>query len=205
MQKKLFLITMILSFFIITILTITNNINFFDDPIYNFLINLRCDFLDFYFINITKFGNTISILIIVIILLLSLKKEDGILLGLSTITSVVVNTIIKNIIKRPRPSHLKLIKQGGFSFPSGHAMISICVYGMLIYLIQKNITNKKLKLFLTIILLILIASIGLSRIYVGVHYPSDILAGYILAISLLIIITKINMAGGQKNEKTNSK
>ena len=126
-----------------------------------------------------------------IILILTLKKEDGIILGISTISSVVTNTMIKYLIRRPRPSHLRLISQGGYSFPSGHSMISICVYGMLIYLILKNVENKKVKVLATITLILLITSIGLSRIYVGVHYPSDVLAGYLLASSLLIIIISV--------------
>ena len=75
MKKNILLILLILSFILICILTLTNNINSFDTTIYNFLINFRSDFLDFFFINITKFANTLTILIIVIILLLTLKKE----------------------------------------------------------------------------------------------------------------------------------
>lgn len=203
----IFITILLLAFIALTILTITNNIKFFDDTIYNTLIKLRSPFFDFYFKNITKLGNTVSILIIVIIFLLILKKEDGILLGISTISSVIVNTIIKYIIKRPRPTHLRLISQGGYSFPSGHAMISICVYGMLLYLIHKNIKNKTIKYFLTIFIIFLIISIGLSRIYVGVHYPSDILAGYLLSISILIIIIKVYIKNSRRNKsvKTHSK
>ncbi len=207
-MKKRFIILLLLflSFLTITILVITNNIKPFDDTIYNYLISLRSNALDFYFINITKFANTVSILIIVVILLLTLKKEDGIILGISTISSVLVNTIIKLIIRRPRPNNLRLISQGGYSFPSGHSMISVCVYGILLYLVIKNIKNKSLKVVLTVLLLTLIISIGLSRIYVGVHYPSDVLAGYLLASSLLIIIITISdKFRGNINEKVGCK
>ena len=181
----------LLLFTIVMILVLNNSLTLFDNTIYNFLISKRCDLLDTYFKTITKLGNTVPVLLIVIILLITLNKKDKILLGTSAILSVVINTIIKNIVKRPRPDHLRLITQGGYSFPSGHAMISICVYGTLIYIINKNIKNKLLKTILTILLLIIIISIGLSRIYVGVHYPSDILGGYLL--SLTIIIININL------------
>lgn len=207
-MKKRFIVlsVLLIGFIILTFLVVTNNIKTFDDSIYNFLFSLRSKYLDLYFINITKFANTISILVLVIILLLTLKKEDGIILGISTISSVVVNTIIKNIVRRPRPSHLRLITQGGYSFPSGHSMISVCVYGLLIYLVIKNIKNIKLKVTLIIILLLLIFSIGLSRIYVGVHYPSDVLAGYLLAASILIVIISLyNKVRGNKNEKIDCK
>ena len=157
-MKKRFIVlsVLLIGFIVLTFLVVTNNIKTFDDSIYNFLFSLRSKYLDLYFINITKFANTISILVLVIILLLTLKKEDGIILGISTISSVVVNTIIKNIVRRPRPSHLRLITQGGYSFPSGHSMISVCVYGLLIYLVIKNIKNIKLKVTLIIILLLII-------------------------------------------------
>ncbi len=181
----------LLLFTIVMILVLNNSITLFDNTIYNFLISKRCDFLDTYFKTITKLGNTVPVLLIVIILLITLNKKDKILLGTSAVLSVVINTILKNIVERPRPDHLRLITQGGYSFPSGHAMISICVYGTLIYIINKNIKNKLLKTLLTILLLIIIISIGLSRIYVGVHYPSDILGGYLL--SLTIVIININL------------
>ena len=181
----------LLLFTIVMILVLNNSLTLFDNTIYNFLISKRYYFLDTYFKTITKLGNTVPVLLIVIILLITLNKKDKILLGTSAVLSVVINTIVKNIVKRPRPDHLRLITQGGYSFPSGHAMISICVYGTLIYIINKNIKNKLLKTILTILLLIIIISIGLSRIYVGVHYPSDILGGYLL--SLTIIIININL------------
>lgn len=181
----------LLLFTIVMILVLNNSITLFDNTIYNFLISKRCDFLDTYFKTITKLGNTVPVLLIVIILLITLNKKDKILLGSSAVLSVVINTILKNIVERPRPDHLRLITQGGYSFPSGHAMISICVYGTLIYIINKNVKNKLLKTLLTMLLLIIIISIGLSRIYVGVHYPSDILGGYLL--SLTIVIININL------------
>ena len=85
-------------------------------------------------------------------------------------------------------------------------MISICVYGMLIYLVFKNIKRKDIKIFLISLLTLLILSIGLSRIYVGVHYPSDVLAGYLLAtIILIILINFYNKFRGNLNGKTSNK
>lgn len=206
MKKKLlllFLFILSIIFLGLTILVLTDNITAFDDIIYDTLISLRSKPLDFYFKSITKFANTIPILCLVIVLLLILDKKERYLLGTSALSSVLVNTIIKYLVARPRPDHLRLIKQGGYSFPSGHSMISICVYGLLIYLIQTKVTNKKLKIVSTILLSILIISIGLSRIYVGVHYPSDVLAGYSLAGILLIIIINLfnKYFRGNSNEK----
>ena len=105
------------------------------------------------------------------------------------IDCALTNKIVKHIIRRSRPDVLKLIKQGGFSFPSGHSMIAVCMYGYLIYMVNKKFTNKYLKFISIFMLVVLIISIGLSRVYVGVHYISDVIAGYILALILLIILS----------------
>ena len=189
-KRNIVVISLLLIFILITVLMLTGNISIFDDIIYNALFSIRNNFFDTFFKTITKLGNTITIIILVIILILTLKKEDKYLIGINVITTVLTNQILKHIIRRERPPHLRLIKEGGFSYPSGHAMISIALYGMLIYIVNKNIKNKYLKITLTIILSLIILGIGLSRIYVGVHYPSDILSGYIL--SLVIIILVVN-------------
>ena len=147
MKKRYYiLIILLLLVALITTLVVTNNITQFDDVIYNFIFSLRNNFLDIFLKGITKLGNTIPILCIVIILLIKFEKKDRILLGSNAILSVLVNTIIKNIVQRPRPDHLRLIKQGGYSFPSGHSMIAICVYGTLIYLVHRKVKNRKMKL-----------------------------------------------------------
>jgi undecaprenyl-diphosphatase len=100
---------------------------------------------------------------------------------------VLLNQVLKRIIRRPRPTGINLIKENGFSFPSGHSMVSMAFYGVLIYLINKSKLNKETKLLLSLLLSILILFIGISRIYLGVHYASDVLAGFSLSLAYLII------------------
>lgn len=191
-------------FVVIMILVVTNNTTSFDNAIYNFLINFKNNGLDFYMKLITKFGNTIPVIIIIIALMITLtSRKEVVLIGLNTIITVGLNQILKHIICRARPDHLRLITEHGYSFPSGHSMISVCLYGLLIYLINKKIRNKILKVLLTILLVILILSIGISRIYVGVHYPSDVFAGYLLSLAILLFsITTVNKYfRGNRNEK----
>ena len=174
-------------FIVVMILVLTNNTKTFDESIYNFLYSLRSTGMDLFMKTITQFGNTIPVIIITLLIMILLpKKKDMFLVGFNTIITVSSNQILKHIICRPRPSHLRLISEGGYSFPSGHAMISICLYGLLIYLVNKFIKNKILKVLLTVLLMLIIICIGLSRIYVGVHYPSDILGGYLLSLAILI-------------------
>lgn len=161
-----------------------------DEAIYNFIIGLRCDFLDIYFKFITHFGDTIFIVGVVAGFLLFYRKRNGLFLAVSAVDSALLTLIFKHIFLRPRPEHLRLVEQGGYSFPSGHAMISVCVYGYLLYLVLQ-IKNKILKYILIVLLSILIISIGISRIYVGVHYPTDVVAGYSLGIIEVILLTEV--------------
>lgn len=94
------------------------------------------------------------------------------------IGATVLNNILKVLFHRQRPMLEHLVPVTGLSFPSGHAMISYAFYGLIIYLVWLNIKNKYLKYVVTILLGLLILLIGISRIYLGVHYPSDVLAGF---------------------------
>ncbi len=185
---KLFCMSLLILFILILLLVITNNTKRFDMAIYNFIISFRCNLFDNYFKFLTVFGNSNVVIVVLGLMLLFFRNKKGLVLTISTFSSVAINSIIKHIIRRKRPSVLRLIKQGGFSFPSGHAMISVCLYGYLLYLVNKNIKNKFLRIFLTIFFLIFILSIGISRIYVGVHFASDVIAGYLLSIFILIIV-----------------
>ncbi len=81
----------------------------------------------------------------------------------------------------------------GYSFPSGHSMVNMAFYGFIMYLMYHYVKNKYLKIFGILFLSLLVVAIGISRIYLGVHYTSDVLAGFLIAISYLVIyITAIH-------------
>lgn len=137
---------------------------------------------------ITQFGGAMILTSIAIILLILIKdRKIGILIWINLIISTLLNQILKHIVQRPRPIEFRIIDESGYSFPSGHSMVSTAFYGFLIYLIYKNVKNKYLRNSLIIILSILIILIGTSRIYLGVHYTSDVIAGFLISISYLII------------------
>ena len=143
---------------------------------------------------ITNFGGAIFLIILTITLFILIKNKK---IGLSIILNLIVitglNQILKYILQRPRPTEYRLIEETGFSFPSGHSMVSMAFYGYLIYLIYKYVKNKDLKWISIVLLSILICSIGISRIYLGVHYTSDVLGGFFISISYLIIyISAVN-------------
>ena len=113
----------------------------------------------------------------------------------------VINQTIKHIVRRPRPNVLRLVEESGYSFPSGHSMISVAFYGLVIYLVYKNVNNKYLKWTLITLLSLLILTIGFSRIYVGVHYFTDVVGGFFLALAYLIVYIYIYNKKVIKNEK----
>ncbi len=137
---------------------------------------------------VTFFGGATCLIGLTIILFIIIKnKKIGFLIGINLITITILNQLFKFILQRPRPTEYRIINETGYSFPSGHSMISMAFYGFLIYLIYKYVKNKKLKYISITLISILIIFIGISRIYLGVHYTSDVLAGFLFSISYLII------------------
>jgi len=128
------------------------------------------------------------------LLVIAIKNKK---IGLSIFTNLVIITILnqslKRILQRPRPTEYRIIQETGYSFPSGHSMISMAFYGYLIYLIYRYVKNKYIKWISISLLSILICLIGISRIYLGVHYTSDVLGGFLISISYLVIyISAVN-------------
>ncbi len=137
---------------------------------------------------ITNLGSAVFLIALTIILIIVIKNKKiglSIFLNLSFVT--ILNQLLKRILQRPRPNEFRIIEETGYSFPSGHSMVSMAFYGYLIYLIYKYVKNKYIKWGLITLLSILIVSIGTSRIYLGVHYTSDVLGGFLIAVSYLII------------------
>ena len=137
---------------------------------------------------ITWFGGATCLILLTVILYIIIKnKKIGTLIGMNLVIVTILNQVLKFILQRPRPTEFRIINEIGYSFPSGHSMISMAFYGFIIYLIYKNIKNKYLKITLISVLSLLIVMIGISRIYLGVHYTSDVCAGFLVSISYLII------------------
>ena len=143
---------------------------------------------------ITNFGGAIFLIVLTIALFILIKnKKIGFSVFSNLVIITVLNQLLKRILQRPRPTEFRIIEETGYSFPSGHSMVSMAFYGYLIYLIYKYVKNKYVKWISIVLLSILICSIGVSRIYLGVHYTSDVLGGFFISISYLIIyISAVN-------------
>ena len=170
------------------------------------VLNLRTDVLTGIMKVITSLGGAYVLIALTLGSLLVLKnRRISILITLNLIISTILNFLLKYVIERPRPEGYGLILESGYSFPSGHSMVSMAFYGFLIYLVYHYIKNKKLKIALISVLSILIFLIGTSRIYLGVHYTSDVIAGFAFSIAYLIVYTTIfkQIMGEKENDKEN--
>lgn len=164
-----------------------------DAVAYKYIVEkLRTDTLTQIMKVITFFGDAISIITLTILSIILVKnKKNKIFIGVNAVLITLLNLLIKNLVKRPRPEGFRIISESGYSFPSGHSMVSTAFYGLFIYLAYKYIDNKKLKYFICAVLSILIVLIGTSRVYLGVHYGSDVIAGFVISIAYLIGFTSI--------------
>ena len=196
-KKKIITLTaLIIIFIILTILVINGKTTSFDKTITNFIINTIPENINEIIKIITTLGGSKllpPIVLITFFTLIYLKKSKyAILIILNSLLATASYLTLKSIIQRPRPDVFRFINETGYSFPSGHATTNMAFYGIIIYLIWKKVKNKKLKIFLTIILSIWILIMGISRIYFNVHYPTDIIAGFILGIICILLTTNLS-------------
>lgn len=137
---------------------------------------------------ITLLGSATFFIPFIIFLLIFIKNNYlRLSISINIVLITLLNQILKFVIQRPRPTQYRIVDASGYSFPSGHSMVSMAFYGFLIYLIYRYLKNKYLKTILILILSVVIVLIGISRIYLGVHYTSDVCAGFLLSLSYLIV------------------
>jgi membrane-associated phospholipid phosphatase len=155
----------------------------FDDSITNYVLSLRNESLTSFLQFVTNLGDRYAYIIITIFLGGFLWFRYKSWKFTAQIVSVLLlatfsNIAIKHIINRARPVLEHLVVVNTLSFPSGHSMSAMAFYGFLVYLCATSKMKLLVKIVVIIILVSLILSIGLSRIYLGVHFPSDVLAGF---------------------------
>ena len=114
-----------------------------------------------------------------------------------SLSSLLLMLLLKRLFQRKRPLSPLLNAAKGLSFPSGHAIMSVTFYGLLVYTLQLSITDVFFKYLVTVLIVLLIGMIGYSRIYLRVHYASDVIAG--LLIGLLWLIISLSVLDGLEN------
>lgn len=163
----------------------------YDQKIYDLIMKLYSENATLIFKIFTSIGSTLVIITGIISILILFGKKEFKYMSIACSVGIIFVTILKNIIRRPRPSVFRLTYETGYSFPSSHTTMSTIFYGLLIYLIWKKVKNNKLKYFLTYIFILIIIGVGMSRIYLGVHYATDVTAGIIIGIIYDILFIKL--------------
>ena len=163
-----------------------------DNWVLDNILYFRTPFVTWIMIIITNIGEwiTVYLLSIPITIYMLAKKRIGSAIGyvVAVIGGGGLSILLKYAIGRERPiSETTLIRVGGFSFPSGHAMLSVVFYGMIAYFLIKRSNTWKMKLFIMTSTGFMIFLIGLTRLYLHVHYLSDVIAGYVGGMFWLII------------------
>ena len=139
---------------------------------------------------VTYLGNWQTIIglgvVTLVVLWLMRKKREAGFLAVALVSGEIIKELLKLIFHRQRPdATFALISETGYSFPSGHAFMSVIFYGMICYFIYQTCEKKWQKIILPIATAILVFLIGFSRIYLGVHWVSDVLAGWLIGGAIL--------------------
>lgn len=187
----LFLISLIVFITISRYIFILNNESL-DHAIFSLLESIVSDrnnaiMLFFTFLGTHMFLIPANLLLLIYFLFIRKHRWYSIKIPTIALSSVALMFSLKNIFGRLRPEIPLLKEAGGLSFPSGHAFMSVTFYGLLIYIVWHTIKNKWLRIILCFFLLALILIIGFTRIYLRVHYPSDVLAGFATGFLWLVI------------------
>lgn len=160
----------------------------------------RSPLLTYIFENITALGSLTLISLhtaIALALLLSTGDKTGaIQLAAASAGSWTLTETTKYLIARPRPTIIPaLAEASGFSYPSGHAFTSAAMYITIAFLASRHLPLRKQRVVLAIVAGLVIAAIAFSRVYLGVHYPSDILSGILLGVGWAVLVDSVRARG----------
>lgn len=193
-ENKIYLTLIFVLFFIVWIINnyYLEELTTFDKNILNFInVNIQTSFMTAFMKAVSLLGSAFTyIILLFLFIVIGKDKKFFSLLTCNFIFISLLNFILKIIYMRVRPE-TALIRETGFSLPSFHAMCSIAFYGFLIYSMKKYIPNIKIRYIFTIFFAILILLIGFSRIYLNVHYMSDVIIGYLFGLLFMLIFIKV--------------
>lgn len=192
--SKIWISSILLTILISIVLFLIWHDNIIDYEVYNKTSNLINPTLTNILIFITNLSSTYVIIAVISLLFwyfLFIKKNSklAIISFIIPVITILLNQWLKYFIQRPRPNILRLIEESGTSFPSGHSMMSMIVYWMIALYCYYFIKNKTLRIILVTFFTLLILAIWFSRIYLWVHYFSDVVAWFIISLLVLISIS----------------
>ena len=136
---------------------------------------------------VTNLGGVLAFASFLFVLFLVISnRKVGFLMSINLFIAYIFSVLFKNVFRRERPLEMLVDKPFDFSFPSGHTICSIVFYGFLIYVVSKLVKNVNIRRLINFFLVIIIVLVPFSRVYLGVHFLTDVLAGVILGIVCLL-------------------
>lgn len=155
-----------------------------DEPIYQLISSFHSQELTYIVKFITWFGSTIAVIVICMIVFM-INQKIGLWISIHVGCVALLNQVVKLVVARERPPVLRLIVETGYSFPSAHAMVSFVLFGFITYYIYQK------KSSVSLIIMIIPLLIGMTRIYLGVHYASDVIAGFLFSLTYFCTLNLI--------------
>lgn len=143
---------------------------------------------------VTWLGSTNGLVLLTLaacaVLLVRRRVRAALLVALALAGAEVLDALLKVEFARPRPSlaHPLVAQAGGYSFPSGHATGSMAVYGAVAYLSLTTVRSRPARAVITAGALLVVVLIGFSRVYLGEHFPSDVIAGWCVGVAWVAIL-----------------
>lgn len=167
-------------------LFLTESVAAMDQAAFQLVSSLRSEMLTSFFSGITNLGGgaVLAPLGVVLVIWMYVKghRAEAAAIALTLVAGDLLNELLKAVFARPRPEGFHLIElPDSFSYPSGHAMVSPAFYGMLAYIISGWLREKRGSLYIQPVVFLFVTLIAVSRVYLGVHYLSDVLTGFCLS------------------------
>lgn len=183
------LILLICLFILWSVLMMENHFKDIDAMIYE-RINIK-NFKTFILKIITSLASTRFFVILSILLLIILRNRKAVALVVFLALNGIINEILKRLFKRERPNIKRLVVEKGYSYPSGHTMSATCFYGLMSFLVAISELTIYFKIGIILFLVLLVLVIGFSRIYLGVHYFSDVVAGILMGTFFTVLYVQL--------------
>lgn len=188
-------VAFLLLFIFLTQDVLEKEVLFYDQAISSVIYSFRTPLLTTVMSTITNLTDIpagIILSLLVVLLLIRKHKKEALIFSLSPMIGGILNYILKIIFHLPRPNISPLEALNDFTYPSGHAMNNLVLYGLLAFYTFHFTKNKPLSILSMFVAVIWIGLIGFSRIYLGVHYFSDVMAGYFVGFWWLITVLLVD-------------
>lgn len=194
-ENKLVIVLVIVALVFVGLLedVLTGEIMRLDTIAYQlFVVTLRSDLLTPLMEGFSSLGSPVVVLVMAAIQAAFIPgRRPTRCVAINLVCALLLNVLLKSIIQRPRPEGFRLVAETGYSFPSGHSMVSMAFFGLIVWMVWHYERDHIMRYVWSIFFSLIILCIGVSRIYLGVHYASDVVAGFCVSFLWLIFYTRV--------------